>query len=344
MAPQSRGTDLTDAWAALRQGAAGAGEGWRTITMDETPLLRLLAGIHFPGGEEAILVGFRTPAPGAWRDLPKGRGFVVGEVAALPGGYGSWLSLTRAPAASSDLFATMAEDILGLMAEARALTEPRLVQLFLGRVRAWQNFMSRDEAAHLAPEQELGLVGELAVFDALLTAGVMADVVVPAWRGPLNGLHDFVFGDGAIEVKTTLAADGFPARIGSLEQLDGTFANPLFVAAVRACLQATGETLSERISALYGRLEHVRAVAAAFERLIRHAGYSSDHAADYTRRFSIVSIRMLEMDETVPRLQRTLVPPIVRSADYELDLDLITTAPHPISAALSQFGLPNHDT
>jgi hypothetical protein len=306
--------------------------------MDEAPLLRLLAAIHFPGDEEALLVGFRTPAPGPWRDLPKGRGFVVGEVAGLADGYGNWFSLTRAPTASRDLFATMAEDILGLMTEARTLPEPRLVRQFLGRIRAWQNFMSRDETERLGPERELGLVGELAVYDALLTAGLPPAVVNHAWRGPLDGLHDFVFGDAAIEVKTTLAADGFPARISSLEQLDGTFADPLWVAAVRACLQTTGSTLSARVTAVHERLQPDPVAAAAFDRLIRHAGYSSDHSADYDRRFSIISIKLVVMDETVPRLQRTLIPPIVRSAAYELDLDLIAATPKPLLDVLSQLG------
>ena len=338
MAPRNRRAELADAWAALREGFAGASEGWRTIAMDEAPLTRLLAGIHFPGGEEAILVGFRTPAPDGSRDLPKGRGFLVGEVTALPGGYARWFALTRAPSASKDLFATMADDVLGLMADANSLTEPRLVRLFLGRIQAWQNFMSRDGAERLGPERELGLVGELAVYDALLTAGVSPSLVNQAWRGPMGGLHDFVFDDGAIEAKTTLSAAGFPARIGSLEQLDSASADPLFIAAVRACLQATGLSLPQWIAKIQDRLAIDSAAGASFERLIHLTGFSLDHAAAYHRQFSILSIKLFPIDDSVPRLQRTLVPPIVRSATYELDLDLITTAPISISDALDQFG------
>ena len=57
-----------------------------------------------------------------------------------------------------------------------------------------------------------------------------------AWQGPLNGLQDFFIGTGAIEVKATIAPQGFPAKISSLDQLDETQRQPLFLAGVRLAL------------------------------------------------------------------------------------------------------------
>ena len=74
--------------------------------------------------------------------------------------------------------------------------------------------------AYLSQEAEVGLFGEMVVLKALLEAGVPVEVVLNAWQGPLDGLHDFLIGSGAIEVKTTLSTNGFPATVNSLEQLD----------------------------------------------------------------------------------------------------------------------------
>ena len=146
-------------------------------------------------------------------------------------------------------------------------------------------------------------------------------LAVEAWLGPLDGVQDFELGTGAIEVKATVSSTGFPARIGSLEQLDDSIRQPLFVAGVRLRQVAAGRTLPDFVSS-------IRAMASSdpearrmlSERMLR-AGYFDAHADRYPRRFEIASIRVVEVGGGVPRLTHSRVPAGVLRATYDIDLD-----------------------
>jgi hypothetical protein len=68
---------------------------------------------------------------------------------------------------------------------------------------------------------------------AIINAGVPSALAIESWVGPLDAIQASALGTGALEVKATLSAVGFPAKIGSLEQLDDSTRQPLFVAGVR---------------------------------------------------------------------------------------------------------------
>ena len=97
----------------------------------------------------------------------------------------------------------------------------------------------------LSPEEEIGLFGELVISTSSLAAGA----VLTCWCR-----HGWVLAAGfrtsradtvGIEIKSTTSANGFPAQISSLEQLDGLAGRAILLAAMRLCEQQSGETLSE---------------------------------------------------------------------------------------------------
>ncbi len=209
MAPQSDIERLQAAWRALA--GIDSAEGWRTIPISVEGPCRLLAGRHFPGNEEAILVSFPSVPIPADNDLPQGQGFRVARVpGGAPGGAPVWVSLSRQPSGSSDFFAMMAGDVVELLESRSSSSQEHLFGLFLSRIKAWQDFMARNWRGVLAPEAETGLYGELVVLRALAGAGISAACAVDSWQGPLNGLHDFSASSGAIEVKTTVSVTHVP--------------------------------------------------------------------------------------------------------------------------------------
>jgi len=106
-------------------------------------------------------------------------------------------------------------DVAGMLDAESSLDDTRLLRVFLGRVRAWQEFM-RKGAQALSPEAEIGLIGELTLLALIIEAGVPSALALEAWVGPNDGIQDFEIGTGAIEVKATLSPVGLPALIGSL--------------------------------------------------------------------------------------------------------------------------------
>jgi hypothetical protein len=336
MAPRIDGGSLRAAWRALE---GGAGTGWRTIPIQNHGAVRLLAGRHLPDNEEAVLVSFPHEDLPPADQLPQGRGFGVANVV-IPSSPAEteWIGLSRNPQANLDLFAAMAIDVVEALFAAADRRGGQLSRLFLLRIRAWQDFMQRGNDGVLGPEAELGLVGELRLLQMLLDAGMPPATATGSWRGPMAGLHDYSIGAGAIEVKSSIAPEGFLARISSLEQLDDALVRPLFVAALRFELGASGEALPERVAALQQRLsEHLQAAGILETRLL-HAGYYAHFANRYVRRFADKDVRLFEIGPGFPRLTPASVQPPIRHVRYELDLDRVTQPPVTIDAALRTLG------
>ena len=319
MAPR---TDLQAAWRAL--GESFAGEGWRTIPVEPAGPCRILAGRHFVGGEEALLIGF---VPGGTavdaNTLPRGRGFRVEvDFDEMPGDARTWVALVRESAGSREIFARMAEDVIDVLSD-HAGGDEDLLRRFTARIRAWQSFMDRGRDEVLGPAAEVGLVGELSFLQQLLENGVPASVAVDGWRGPLDGLHDFVLGNGAMEVKASVASGEFPAIVGSLEQLDESLVQWLFLVGVQLVLDASGRTLPALVGVIGDLLRDDPALLGSFEDLVLQAGFLVDLSNRYRRRFRYGSTAIFSVHAGFPKLSHANIARAIRTARYELDLDMV---------------------
>jgi len=310
--------ELAIAWSSLA-GADDGAEGWRSAPVSRQGAILLHAGRRFPGGAEALLARFGAAALPATTKLPEGAGFRIERANPNEDGV-AWLALTRKPDGSQELFSAMARDIADALDACPATDEPKALATLLGRVRAWQEFM-RKGAAPLAAEAEIGLFGELAALRAIIEAGIDPASACEAWRGPLDGLRDFEIGTGGVEVKSTLSTNGFPARIGTLEQLDDASRQPLFVAGMRLRQTEGPSSLPDAVQTLrdivMGEQEAERLLA---ERIIA-AGYFDAHADQYLRRFELAETRVLRVFEGFPRMTPWSVPAGVTRASYDIDLD-----------------------
>jgi hypothetical protein len=278
-----------------------------------------MAGRRFPGNEEALLAGFSRAKVPAAEKLPEGLGFEVCR--ADPHGDGkTWIALTRKESGSVELFAEMVGDVAGAMDAEATEGEERILRTLLSRVRAWQEFM-RKGARTLSPEAEIGLVGELCFLGAIIDAGVPAVIAVESWVGPVDGVQDFVLGTGAVEVKATLASQGFLVRIGSLEQLDDSVHKPLFVAGARFVQRDSGRNLPEFAESVRQMIFGDAEASGMYADRLLAAGYHDTHAERYPRRFAQERMKVIEVVEGFPRLTPGTVPDGIRKAAYEIDLD-----------------------
>lgn len=324
------------AWSSLS--ADDPTPGWQAIALPPAGPICIQAGRRSPANAEAILLGFPSARLAPAEKLPEGQGFGI-ERADSDGAGELRLALTRRAAGSSELFAAMACDVVGALDDAAAsgAAESKLLRVFLGRVGAWQEFM-RKGSQSLSPEAEIGLVGELVLLRAIIDEGVPVASAIESWVGPLDGVRDFEIGTGAIEVKASLSAAGFPAKIGSLEQLDDTARQPLFLASARLRQGETGQNVPELVEEMRdvaaGETEAVRLLS---ERLLA-AGYFDAHADRYVRRFTLVDIRLLEVKDDFPRLTPGSVPLGVTKATYEIDLDKAPGPILPAADALKKLG------
>lgn len=313
--------------------------GWQAISLPPAGPVEVQAGRRSPTNAEAILFCFPTARLARTEKLPEGQGFSVEKVDSTSDG-GLRLALTRQAAGSAELFAAMVCDVVGAIDDAAAVgvAEAKLLRVLIGRVVAWQQFMSRG-ANSLSPEAELGLVGELSFVAALLDSGVPAEEVLKGWVGPDDAPQDFLLGDGAIEVKATMSSSGFPVKIGSLEQLDDSVASPLFLAALRFSREEGGLTLPEVVTETERRLDGEPGVAIFLRERLMASGYYGGHSSHYTRRFELKESRMLSVSEGFPRLTPGTVPVGVTRALYEINLDHAGEFLSDLDAALRLLGV-----
>jgi hypothetical protein len=284
-----------------------------------------------------MLAGFHLAKVPPKDTLPEGVGFDIACEDPHRDGK-TWIALTKKDAGSEEMFAEMVCDVAGIMDSVSEAGEEAVLRAMLSRVRAWQEFM-RKTPRGLSPEAEIGLAGELTFLGILLDAGVPAGTAVESWLGPTGGIQDFEIGTGAVEVKSTLSTIGFPAKIGSLEQLDDSFRSPLFLAGVRFVQGAGGCTLGEIADSLAGRLSMDSGGTADFLDRLVAAGFPPAHFDRYTRRFSLASLRLLEVADGFPRFVLGGVAEAIRKVSYELDLDRVVGDKLDIMDVIERFGV-----
>jgi hypothetical protein len=249
-----------------------------------------------------------------------------------------WFALMRQPAGSLDMFTMMAADVIESLNRASREGQDNLFGLFLGRIQAWQNFMRHSEDGVLSPDAEVGLHGELELLRLVLDAGVPPEKAISVWVGPLGGIQDFRIGTGAIEVKTTISANSFPAKIFSLEQLDDDLVRPLFLAGIRLKMDETGVNLSERVKQVSDKLRSDMATLHTFENRVLQAGFSPAMADRYPRRFCEGGARILPVSGAFPRITRAVIRQGILRANYEIDIDLVQTGEISLDSALRSLG------
>lgn len=323
------------AWQSLAR--SGKENGWQTIPVTAPSAeCAIRAGRKYPAGQEAVLAGFNQATLAVSEKLPDGQGFFLERVEMDDGR--TWLAITRSESGQLDLFVAMVCDVVGMLDAAKQTDRQTQMRLFIERVRAWQEFMKKGVTA-LGPEREVGLIGELTVLNGLLDEGLEASSVIDAWKGPIDGEQDFELATGAIEVKATVSQAGFPARVGSLQQLDDHIRQPLFLAGVKLRLNAEGFSLPSLVAQTRMRLREAPVSAVKFDRLLLDAGHYDGHAPQYTRHFELAELRIFEVTGNFPRLTTGTVPIGVTAASYNIELDRTNEARLSLEQALVKLGM-----
>lgn len=313
--------------------------GWRSIDLFHTISCRVKLARHSPSSHEALLVAFPNTKLPPTSLLPKGKGFRM-ERANLGKGADSeqWLAIVKQPAGCIDLFAAVVADIVERLSASDAASEDQTYHGLMARVRGWQEFM-RQGREGLGREAEQGLVGELTFLGQLIQAGMLSYSAVESWKGPSDGLHDFILGIGSVEVKSSIGSGGFLVRITSLAQLDDSQSSPLYLAAVRLRVHDQGLTLNECITEIRNTLKSDSAALSLFEKALLDAGYLDMHAENYFRRFQPAQWKVMLVDTNFPRLTTFNVPSAISWAQYEIDLSSVTASELELPETLEKLGV-----
>lgn len=338
MALPSEQEQLIAAWRALS--GVSEGTGWKVVEIRRAANCSVCAGRQMSGNQESLVVGISGIRPDELSHLPNARGFTVTRTDQVGDDRDCvWFALVHQAGTPLELFTLMAVDIVRLLSNIGDQEGRLIYNQLMARIRAWQDFMRRDSTGVLSLEAEVGLVGELLTLKNMLACGIPAQDAIESWIGPEDGLHDFVIGVGAVEVKTTTAPAGFIAEIGSLDQLDDSARKPLYVAGVRLLQTADGQSLPELCEEVASLVRQGNGPVASFMGRLLSAGYSPEMRDQYVRRFRFVDLGFRLVTAESPRLTSATVPSAIRWVRYALNLDAIPVAASTFSEIAGKFGV-----
>lgn len=321
---------VADTWEVIN-GEGHAEPGWHARRIRMGSVCDIRASVRAPDCAVAVLfeIAARSVPPGA--DMPGCVGFELMVEPIDPGPNGRVrICLVLRDQRYRDVFATLAEDVVGVVSAASS--EPQAVKLLLGRLHTWERFISRFGPDRLSDERQIGLYAELRFLSDEVIPLSSAAAVVRAWRGPFMEAQDFHFRAVGVEVKSTASRNPTTFHVSNFDQLDNGSLEDLlvFYASVEADALA-GDSLPQLVAAIRTTLSSSDPAAASeFDAALIEAGYLDAHAAHYDRVFRVRQILWLKVEEGFPRLIRSTVPHGISAASYSVSLD--ACAPYAISA------------
>ena len=228
-----------------------------------------------------------------------------------------------------DLFVALCAD---LIAASVGFDAESGLSAFLARLDAWRLFL-RDRRSGLSREETVGLLGELVVLDEILKRDAS---LLPSWRAPNDGLHDFEIAGHALEVKTRLGGSS-QLRISTLDQLDASGLRALNLVHVKLVETPQGVTVSSLASSIAGRLVDDAARRQFDNALLQRGLMPDDDTARMRPAVTTRSIDVYEVNDQFPRLAREMIPPAVIEASYVLSLSAIASFATDASRTLDAF-------
>jgi len=334
--------EIKSAWRALS--SEKSSDGWSSIAVICPDTIKIRAGRRFPYNTESLLIRFNNDVTVNSERFPRGKEFCLEEVKFESEDFpGKWIALFREKEGSLELFSIMVTDIVELLYRYSSQNHKTILDHFIARINAWQEFMKRSKA-RLGSEAEIGLFGELYCLKMFLDSDLSFRNAVEGWMGPERGIQDFNFGSFALEVKTTAATEGFPVKVNSLEQLDDSSIQPVYLFGCRLETDSHGQTLSELIQMLRDTIKSDKSALSAFERKILFSGYRMEDQAEYFRKFRVREESCFQVDDNFPRLTPYNVPAGILKASYEINLESVQSKKTDFEQIIQMIGLTNGRT
>lgn len=322
---------LKISWKALGQSANNSG--WNIIPIEN--FTGISAGIHYPQNSETVLFSFEKKLLAGF-SLPECEGFSV-FVIEQNNSQNDLLAVSRKPGACLEIFLVMATDLIQVVADLFVDGKLGSILPIINRIGLWQEFWHQKRPPVLSPQKEVGLFGELTLLREILSQNVSCGEALSSWKGPERNIHDFVFKNGSIEVKSTIGEDGFLISISSIDQLACIANTQLFLAAFKLSVTNDGQRLPELIKSVRTFFEAVPTQKVLFDSLLLKYGYSDLYAENYRRFFSVEDNKIFKIDDSFPRIIREKLPSEIVEASYSIDISILPGSDVTLQKVLSSM-------
>lgn len=214
-------------------------------------------------------------------------------------------------------FSILCAQITNGLAENKSIDGGTYLATQLSR---WSNLMRKSPT--LGQEQERGLFGELYLLQKAVSH-VGEAKALSSWVGPESAPQDFLFEQGAVEVKSLYDKAG-EVKISSLDQLDPA-GESLYLVLVGLSQDETGSTLKDKVAEVGKLFKDFPELMTVFEEKLFESGYCEDLGKVGTSiKYSVVSSEWYDASsEDFPALRRHSINPAILKAGYTLAVSSI---------------------
>lgn len=318
---------LDDLWTRLAA-TGGAQRQFRSLRAPDAGALDVHVALRAADGARCLL--FDLPAPGEIE-----AGFEAGGLRLTRVALDDRLAmaLLLEDPAHTDLFTTVCADVVAFAGTTDAADSARALRLVMERLEAWRQFL-RSLSGGMSRPDVIGLTGELHVLEALLS---LDPVLLPAWRAPDDGLHDFENAGHALEVKTTLGP-GWRVTISTIDQLDETGLERLDLIQVRLFESPDGRTLEELIERIALLLPGDSERRSFSNALLQRGLAPDDRIAHSGLRSLLQQMTGYAVGDDFPRVRRAGLAGAIVDVSYVLDLAQLQSFAEPAGTTFENFG------
>ena len=220
-----------------------------------------------------------------------------------------------------DLILSIASTLLN---EARSDNH---LSLFITKYVEWATFFRSGSSQILPFEQLIGLYGELIVLkQSLLSGGEFRHSdTISSWRGPFGDVHDFVFENYDLEVKTKLCKTS-TINISSKYQLEPDGERQLKLSVVNLVLDdSKGCSLHSLIIAIRDILDYGNSYLNILHKALDVFDMTLESSVEYdNHRFTLDSINTYNtMFDGFPKLVTGNMTLGISSVEYQLDTNAL---------------------
>lgn len=220
-----------------------------------------------------------------------------------------------------DIFYRLCQDIVDAARDSKS--EAEAANVMLVRTWRWHHLLRGGSDERLSVEEQMGLIGELLVFDKVLLPVLNPLDSVRSWRGPFDSPKDFTLGKLCLEAKARRSSSSPFVLISSEYQLDTASINHLYLYVTDMELvsdMGDSVTVTEYVRRVYEEIYNKDPFAAdELEQSLMAAGFDFNH--DYSdHRWKIGDSSVYEVREGFPRITPVMYEAGVSKVKYAVSL------------------------
>ncbi|MBK3664787.1 PD-(D/E)XK motif protein [Bradyrhizobium diazoefficiens] len=294
---------------------APSGHEWRGVALSVYAPVRLLAAVREPDGHITLLIEAPMSAAPSVRLRFETQGLSLTEHR-RPAENVFRIAVTLERQELKDVFEALCADLVAVVSPV--VTAVAAFAAMTKRLEAWQACL-RVRKGGLSREERIGLLGELVML-RLFAEVAGYNTAVEAWKGPIDGIHDFMAGGAAVEVKSVLGI-GSHLHISRFDQLEMTGLSSLTISRVRFREGQDGISLPGHIEGIRREIANASPAAVPdFDNKLLRAGYLDLDGQLYSSACFVQEVLYCyAVDEKFPRIAREDIPPAVVDGSYILD-------------------------